>query len=166
MADIEKFWSIIADCRAKSPSLDDLEGGLIDTLKACSVEEILDFQAAFDECSDRAYRWDLWGAAYVMNGGCSDDGFDYFIGWLIAQGKDYYEAALTDPERAGEALDPDDEAHFEEMLYVAGKAYEVATGQDDFYDKLPTRPRRNIQGEEWDEDDLDELFPNLTMKFD
>ena len=36
---------------------------------------------------DDSYRWDLWGAAYLANGGCSDDGFDYFRGWLIGQGR-------------------------------------------------------------------------------
>ena len=26
----------------------------------------------------------------VANGGCSDDGFDYFRGWLIAQGREVF----------------------------------------------------------------------------
>jgi hypothetical protein len=30
---------------------------------------------------DRSYRNDLWAAGYLINGGCSDDGFDYFRGW-------------------------------------------------------------------------------------
>ena len=47
---------------------------------------------------DRAYRQELWGAAYLINGGCSDDGFVYFLGWLIAQGRDVYQAALPDPD--------------------------------------------------------------------
>jgi hypothetical protein len=25
-----------------------------------------------------AYTWDLWGAVFVLNGGDSDDGFEYF----------------------------------------------------------------------------------------
>ncbi|MFL6076856.1 MAG: DUF4240 domain-containing protein [Mycobacteriales bacterium] len=32
-----------------------------------------------------SYQGDLWGAAYLINGGASDDGFDYFRGWLIAR---------------------------------------------------------------------------------
>ena len=35
----------------------------------------------------RSYDWNLWGAAYLMKGGCSDDAFDYFRGWLVAQGR-------------------------------------------------------------------------------
>ncbi len=34
----------------------------------------------------------------IMMNGCSDDSFDYFRGWLIAQGKDVYHAALRDPD--------------------------------------------------------------------
>ncbi|WP_342210876.1 LysR family transcriptional regulator [Streptomyces sp. DH-12] len=39
----------------------------------------------------------LWAAAYVINGGCSDDGFDYFRGWLIAQGREVFERAVARP---------------------------------------------------------------------
>lgn len=166
MADHERFWSTIEDCRRKTSDLDELAADLVETLKTRTVEEILEFRAVFDECLNRAYRWDLWGAAYVINGGCSDDGFDYFIGWLIAQGKDYYEAALADPERAGDAVEPGDEADFEGMWYVAGQAYEAVTGLDDFYDRLPSSRRCEIQGDEWDEDDLPSLFPSLSKRFD
>jgi hypothetical protein len=41
---------------------------------------------------------DQWGAAYLANGGCSDDGFDYFRGWLIGQGRKVYETVLADPD--------------------------------------------------------------------
>jgi Protein of unknown function (DUF4240) len=34
-----------------------------------------------------SYDWNLWGAVYLMQGGCSDDAFDYFRGWLVMQGR-------------------------------------------------------------------------------
>ena len=40
--------------------------------------EIEAFDRLLYEKIDAAYRWSLWGAAYVINGGCSDDGFEYF----------------------------------------------------------------------------------------
>ena len=43
-----------------------------------SPEEIVAFQRVLDELMDESYRADLWGAAYVINGGCSDDGFEDF----------------------------------------------------------------------------------------
>lgn len=33
-----------------------------------------------------------------MMNGCSDDSFDYFRGWFIAQGKDVYMDALAEPD--------------------------------------------------------------------
>jgi hypothetical protein len=47
---------------------------------------------------NRAYPWDLWGAAFVINGGCSDDGCERFRARLIMQGRDVFERALDDPE--------------------------------------------------------------------
>ncbi len=53
--------------------------------------------------------------AYIINGGCSDDGFDYFLGWLIAKGRKYFEAALVNPERAGDGAEPGDVVECEDI---------------------------------------------------
>lgn len=42
--------------------------------------------------------WELWRAAYVMNGGCSDDGFSAFRLLLIVQGKKVIDAAMKDAD--------------------------------------------------------------------
>src|SRR5262249_43197 len=68
------------------------------SLSSLSVEEIFAFEAIFNRLHAAAYRADLWGAAYLVNGGCSDDGFDYFRAGLIALGRSAYEAALTNPD--------------------------------------------------------------------
>ena len=36
-----------------------------------------------------AYRWDIWAIAFIINGGCSDDGFEYFRGWLVRKAKNF-----------------------------------------------------------------------------
>ncbi len=54
----------------------------------------------------------------VVNGGCSDDGFEYFRGWLIGQGGAYFEAALKDPERAAD-----------NVCKMAEKLHFAATGE-------------------------------------
>ena len=33
-----------------------------------------------------------------MNGGCSDDGFQYFRNWIISRGKEVYYAAKENPD--------------------------------------------------------------------
>jgi hypothetical protein len=72
-------------------------------------------------CFDRdAYRWDLWAAAYVINGGASDDGFEYFLGWLMAQGRTRWEATRADPDSLADIVDADTgDLDGEELLYIA-----------------------------------------------
>ena len=83
-----------------------------------------------------SYRGDLWAAAYLINGGCSDDGFEYFRGWLITQGREAFEHAVADPDSlagvpavqavATEAGD----LECEEALGMAHDAYLQATGRE------------------------------------
>ncbi len=109
-----------------------------------------------------SYRWDLWGAAFVINGGCSDDGFDYFRGWLMLQGRDVWEAALRDPESLAD-VSFDGDAGCEDVLYAAGKAYEqVARGSlPPSRDDHPKQPL----GTAWQETDLEALHPKLWRRF-
>lgn len=78
----------------------------------------------------------LWAAAYLINGGCSDDGFDYFRGWLIAQGRTVFEQVTADVDcladlpavQAAEAEGIDLDG--EQTLSIAWDAYEIATGTE------------------------------------
>ncbi len=57
-----------------------------------------------------AYQYGLWTAASVMErGGCTDDGFIDFRGWLISQGREVYMAALRDPDSLADAADYQDQ---------------------------------------------------------
>jgi hypothetical protein len=101
-----------------------------------------------------------------MNGGCSDDGFDYFIGWLIGMGKKHYEAALANPEASANGVDPDDgEFENEAVYYVASQAYEAKTGKTDYYETIAPKVERELVGELFDEDTVDELYPKLAKRF-
>jgi hypothetical protein len=110
-----------------------------------------------------SYRNDLWAAAYLINGGCSDDGFTYFRGWLIAQGQQVFERALADPATLEDAIVMDGawDADLEEFLYAARQAYEDATGVE-----MPERPvpEWELRGPEWDEDSVSEMYPALYAK--
>ena len=79
------------DCQAQTAQL-------VAALGQRSVVEVLDWDRIQDELWVESYRRDLWGAAYLINGGCSDDGFDYFRGWLLGQGQAIWQAALADPD--------------------------------------------------------------------
>ena len=48
-----------------------------------SENDIIEFAKIFNTLYANSYQSNLWAVAYIINGGCSDDGFDYFRGWLI-----------------------------------------------------------------------------------
>src|SRR5262245_53974222 len=56
------------------------------------------FERQFEKIHTGSCSWNLWGAAYLMNGGCSDDGFEYFRAWLMAQGRRTFEKAVEDAD--------------------------------------------------------------------
>ena len=168
--DKAQFWQLIEASRAELSGADICDQQA-DNLKALllelSADEIVQFDEIFDQLEAAAYRWDLWAAAYIINDGASDDGFAYFCWWLIAQGRDYYETALKDVEKAGDnAIAGDSEcAECEDVRYCVGDAYREKTGNDlpiiegnyDF-DRKPV-------GEMWQEEELPKLYPRLCEKF-
>ena len=163
------FWDIIARVNAKAgSSFDGRLKGLRAELMKLTPDEIYAFDMHYLALRDEAYRWDLWGAAYILGEGCSDDGFMDFRAWLISMGRQTYDRALADPESlAAVKFGPGhEEASFFEMFsYVARKTYEEKTGEempfpDDY--KHPPKPA----GERWSEDgdDLAKRFPKLWAK--
>lgn len=137
---------------------------LLASLQRLEAEEIVAFDVFLQEQLERAYRWDLWAVAYLVMGGCSDDSFLTFRAWLIAQGETYFEAALNDPPSAALAIQPGDRPGLESLLYVAANAHEAVAGR-----ALPlscTRPvRREPAGIEWEESEVDLLYPELATRF-
>ncbi len=84
---------------------------------------------------DAANLIDLWGAAYLVNGGCSDDGFHDFRAWLVGRGRHVYESALKNPDTLVDVLDGEPVSGFG-LDVAAARVYEEKTGRDDFYDRL------------------------------
>lgn len=155
---------MVDQSRRGTDRIDEQLGKLIALVTTLDTEEILAFDRCFHECVRDAFRSDLWAAAYIINGGCSDDGFDYFLGWLITQGHAYYLAALENPERAGDRVEPGDFVECGTMWSVAALAYEKKTGNSDFYDIAPVVPRTLI-GELFDEENVAALYPELAKRF-
>ncbi|NHC14358.1 DUF4240 domain-containing protein [Motilibacter deserti] len=134
----DDFWSLVESARTAVDdpvtSADDVAEELVRRLTALPLEQIVGFQRVFDRLQDEAYRWDLWAAAYLVNGGCSDDGFMDFRGWLAAQGRAVWAAAVAAPDSLADVVPAGfDEAFSEEMLYVAISAYEAAGGDEDAF---------------------------------
>ena len=165
--DKARFWKLIDSSRraADGDPEEQLEA-LAEQLSALSPDEIVAFDRILADYHDRAYNWGLWGAAYIIGGGCSDDGFMDFRGWLISRGEQVYEAALLDPESLTKVVNEDDECQVEGYQYVASQVWEEKTGKstEDFPSHDIER-RSEPAGTPWEDDDLDTRFPKLSKKF-
>jgi len=139
--DVKQFWHIIEQTRAAAGSdVRKQEELLTEALVELAGSEIVTFHDIYSELTDRAYRADLWDAAYIIGCGCGDDGFYDFRGWLIGQGQAIYERALQDPESLVDALDANFDAQLETqtpLQFTAIRAYERKTGNE-----FPFRPRQ------------------------
>ena len=160
----EKFWKIIET--TKSKSLGDYEqqqSELEKELLKLTANEVLEFDNKFRTLRGEIYNWNFWAAAYIINGGCSDDCFSDFRGWLIGQGKSIFNNAIQNIETLSELKETND-GDWEGLSYISTNVYEKKTGND-----MPQGIQENfeITGEEWkeDENDLKNRFPKLYMKF-
>jgi hypothetical protein len=160
----DEFWKLIARSRrGTAGDIDAQMDRLRELLRGLDPKDVVGFDRRFLECARAAFRNDLWAAAYIINGGCSDDGFDYFVGWLVAQGRAYFEAALADPAKAGRRVEPGEEVECGDMWSIAARVYEEATGKD--YDGVAPNVTRTLKGKGWDEDTVEALYPGLARKF-
>jgi hypothetical protein len=163
----DEFWQII------QRSLDGSGGDtsrqadwLIDELEKLSPEEIISFEHSIIDCLLESYSMDLYGAVYIIAGGCSDNGFEYFRYWLISRGREWFEKAVQNPDDLADYPQSlsDSEVLFEEFINLAVKAYEKKTGQP--FPHLETPPYE-MKGEPWDYDE--EVFrsrwPRLFAKY-
>ncbi|MEU4995174.1 DUF4240 domain-containing protein [Streptomyces sp. NPDC021622] len=130
--DETEFWEIVDRTRvAAEGDPEDHADLLAERLLELEPDMVLDFARHFEARYNRAYRWDLWGAAWILLGGVSDDAFDYFRCWLIGQGREVFEGALHDPDSLADLLEDFDEeidGDGEELGYAADEAYEQLTG--------------------------------------
>jgi hypothetical protein len=156
----QQFWDIIQDSLRAGNAEDQLDF-LSDKLESFSKEDLLEFDYIFRQLHEECYNWDLWAAAYTIQGGCSDDGFIDFRSWLVVQGKDVFEKSLknsdTLAELGREKLEESEEA--EDFYYMAADAYEELTGKEIESDPAfkEIAYKEAPDGKDWDEDNLDEL---------
>lgn len=152
--DEQQFWATIERTTEHQTDPDRQVAALEAELNRLSAEQIVAFEEQFQDKMARAYRWDLWGAAYVANGGASDDGFDNFRRWLISRGQETYETVLANPDDLADMLaDPaDGTLEFEKFGNVATWVWGDKTGKDPY--DIPVNPGTGEEpaGEEFDED--------------
>ena len=174
LMDEAQFWSLIDASVEGSPPQDVQESRLAAALSQLSAEDVAAFDAMFWGQVGRAYTWDLWGAAYVIHGGASDDGFEYFRRWLVSRGKATFEAALRDPDSLAELIPAtqSEPAEFESFPDIAANVLKSKAGVE------PRSPVRDLAGAvartpgepkgepfEEDPDYLAKRWPKLWKRF-
>ncbi len=166
LMDENTFWRIIKTSKSNSSgNYERQQTELNKELSKHSALEVLEFDNRFRTLRGQAYTWDLWAAAYIMNGGCSDDCFSDFRGWLIGQGKEIFENAMQNPETLVQLEHDMDNDDWEGLSYVPRDVYEKKTGGNE----MPNGIKENFEiiGEEWEEDDdvLKAKYPKLHAKW-
>ena len=137
----DTFWELIAQAKEQcGQDQDAFCQWLEDRLIEMGPEQALNFDYAAFAYRAAAYKYGLWSAASVMLDGCTDDGFTDFRGWLIAQGRDVYMAALKDPDSLADVPVYGD-CCFETICYVGSYAYEELTGRNTYEDFDPAVSR-------------------------
>jgi hypothetical protein len=162
-SDEAAFWRLIAGARAAGSGYpEETAARLLEEMGGLEPDEIVRFDAVLQELMARTYTWDLWAAAYIVQGGCSDDCFEYFRGWLIAQGEDVFHAAVRDPGTLVDVADPFQTNECESIFDVARQVYQAKTGRE-----LPWQRAQAAEpaGEPFDDATVNERFPNLAAAF-
>mgnify|MGYP002742872844 FL=1 len=178
LMDEKQFWSLIEQSHTIAQAASDDEDeqqtaqceSLAGLLKQLDWQDIAAFDNRFSTLVIQSYDEKLWCAAYVLCGGCGDDGFDYFRYWLISRGEAVYRGVLADPDSLIDHVsgDVDDGCYeFEDFAYVAMGIFEEKTGEelDKYTDIDHSIPDIEFS---WDEDDpesIKAICPKLYAAF-
>lgn len=123
---LDEFWAVIDRANAEADTFDSasVRNNLYRQLIKLTPQKMLGFDCIWQEYRSLTKSPVLYGAAAIINGGVSDDRFDYFKNWLILQGHDTYLKAVDDPDTLADIPIPFEDAEWEDCGYVAGHAYD------------------------------------------
>jgi hypothetical protein len=159
----KEFWKSIEMVRNEAGANVEARPALLQRhLSKLKPEDIQRFQQRYDALLLESNNWSLWGAASIMNGGCSDDGFKYFRDWLISEGETLFRQSLLNPDSLA-SVSRRDYFELESFGYAALKAY-AAKGAGELERDFSVE-YAVTKGREWDESELPQLFPTLAAKY-
>jgi hypothetical protein len=175
----DDFWAVIEKATGIDKATADRPGSpgevaerAVAELATRDAEEIVAWGRHLDKVMAASGKEDLWAAAYLINGGCSDEGFDHFRGWLIAHGRDVVSGAVREPDSLADlpavrsAASSGAVFEAEEVLSIADVAYTQVTGSDlPASDVARTRPEAAMLWDFDDEDEMGRRLPRLSALF-
>ena len=170
--DYDEFWRLVDTTRGQS----DRAEKLADALQARTPEEIVRFRLLYDDLMQQANKVDLWAAAHVINGRCSDEEFYYFREALIERGRAVFDAGVANPDSLADVVTPGEKVHEGEGLGNAPlMAWTAKSGgsEEAFYEAVDGADERTDrgdaeEGEWWDFKDNAEVrhrLPRLAARF-
>ena len=123
-----EFWQFIAKIDVDALDGGDENAAVRPLQEALSTKNEAELAAFEEELAQKLYAID--GKAYADNAGDtadSDDGFLYARCYVVAKGKNFYEAVLATPTKMPKSIDQWCEA----LLYPHRSAWATATGRDE-----------------------------------
>ncbi|PGK52383.1 molybdenum metabolism regulator [Priestia megaterium] len=175
----EEFWTFIERMAANEDPIE----WAIATLANHEDSDIINFQLHVEQLLQEAFNSDVWGAAYVILGGASEDAFEHFRAWLIFQGENVFYETLRNPEYLATYIPPyyeeeGLEPEYEEILGISIDAYLLKyTGKSEWNEEVSHRYQELLKEKEdgqrtveiefhWEnEEELLQHFPKLTERF-
>lgn len=176
MLDEDLYWKIIDASLQNSTNQDEQEQFLISEISKLTPTQMVGFRLRTDKLLYDTYTSEMWCASYLMNGGSSDDGFEYFRNWVISRGKDVYYKAKENPDTLISQKDfaEEDLYEFELFWYVALEAFEKNTGkelydyidEDNFTTKEGNYPQFEFNWQEENPESMKKICPDLYAEFE
>lgn len=150
------FWDIVDAARADAGSAGHFAANLDAALEPLTPAQRKAFVAQADAALAAVAHWDLWAFAFLARGGCSDDAFDYFRAWLVAQGRAVHAAACAGPDALLAVFEPVWDCECEELLAVLEPLRAATMSR--------SRPAP-VAGTRWTEEELAARYPVLHAHF-
>ncbi|EAE2093192.1 DUF4240 domain-containing protein [Listeria monocytogenes] len=142
----DQFWGII-DNSDKGSKLEEL-------LEKLNEDELFGYDYWWNYFHKKSYNQSLWAVAYVVLGGCSDDGFDYFRYWLLTRGKAAFTSAMENADTLCDEFDLLTEDEYPENEAASRIEFEEVS-----------MPPIDFEWDEDDEDSIKKVCPNTFAKW-
>jgi len=177
--DRQEFWQLMEWSLAKSHNNQQVQENLvIEKLVTYSPSQIIDFEIILRQLLNEANEYTVAAAEKIMQGWVSDNPYLYFRCWLISQGKNTFSETIKNPEFLADRTDKHTNTDFENLLYLADKAYQQKTGKKAADDSYPSHvavkrdPHLDYatgepptKGTAWQTAQLPALYPKLWGRF-
>ena len=138
--------------------------------------QIIEFECLLRQRILAADDFKVMAAQKIIQGSVSDDSYLYFRCWLIGKGEHAFTKALHNHDSLADIDTQGEYPDFESLLYVATQAYHHKTGKQEEDESFPRDMaiergltydfETETKGEDWTEEQLPTLLPNLWAKHD